>query len=175
MNVLSAIEKRREITKFKETPIPQDLLDQLIHALYLSPSGNSLPSREFILVQNKQMLNQLSTTTPYMKWLDQAAAGIVITGHEQVSKYWLQDASIAGAYLWLAATSLGLGAAWGAVYHSEDTEESKARESYVRGLLNIPDDIRVVAIIGLGYPDIDPAPKKLYPLENVLHIEAFHK
>jgi nitroreductase len=175
MDVITAIEKRREITKFTKDPIPNNVLDELIHALHLSPSGNNLPSREFILITDKQMLLQLSTTTPYMKWLEHAAAGIVIIGNEQLSKYWLQDASIAGGYLWLSATSLNLGAAWGAVYHSEDSTESAARESYVRSLLHIPEDLRVVAIIGLGYPEIELQPKQMYPLETVYHQDAYVK
>src|SRR5690606_22604697 len=105
MDVITAIEKRREITSFTEQEIPKELMDQLISALYLSPSGNNLPSREFIVVTKRADLQALSQTTPYMKWLQQAGAGFVIVANEQLSKYWLQDATIAGSYLWLAATS----------------------------------------------------------------------
>ena len=42
----------------------------------------------------------------------------------------------------------------------------RRRESYVRGLLHIPDELRVVAIIGLGYPEVEPQPKQMYPLRN---------
>lgn len=173
MDIMSAIEKRREITKFTNEEIPGQVLDQLIQSLYLAPSGNNLPSREFILVEDKGLLNKLSTTTPYMKWLSEAAAGIVITGNQEMSKYWLQDASIAGAFLWLSAVSHGLGAAWGAVYHSESEQESAERESYVRNLLQIPDDLRVVAVLGLGYPAIEPEPKEMYPLQTVFHREQY--
>lgn len=173
MDVLAAIQKRREITSFKETPISDTDLNKLTMALYLSPTGNNLPSREFIVITNKPLLAQLSKTTPYMQWLEQAAAGIVIIGNEELSKYWLQDASIAGGYLWLAATSLGLGAAWGAVYHSEDHSESSQRENYVRELLNIPAKLRVVAILGLGYPAIDPLPKEMYSQDTVFHLNSF--
>ncbi|AOZ94834.1 nitroreductase [Paenibacillus crassostreae] len=173
MDVYSAINIRREITKFKDTPIPKDILEKLSQALYMSPTGNNLPSREFIQITNKAILTQLSTTTPYVKWLQEATAAIVITGSPDVSKYWLQDASIAGGYLWLAAVSSDLGAAWGAVYHSEDYEESSKREGYVRGLLGIPDHLRVVVIIGLGYPAVEPAPKDMIAIDEVLHLETY--
>lgn len=173
MDVMRAIEQRREITAFQEKEIPRDVMEQLIRAVYLAPSGNNTPSREMIVVQNRQMLAELSETTPYMAWLKQATAGIVIVGKEGASKYWLQDASIAGGYLWLAAASLGVGAAWGAVYHAEDAKESGRRENYVRTLLNIPDEVRVVAVIGLGYPAAEPEPKRMYPLETVLHREKY--
>lgn len=173
MDVLSAIQKRREITAYKEMSISEEDLSKLKTVLYQAPTGNNLPSREFILITNKPLLAQLSKTTPYMRWLEQAAAGVVIIGHEELSKYWLQDASIAGGYLWLAATSLGLGAAWGAVYHAEDQQESAQRESYVQDLLDIPKKYRVVAILGMGYPANDPPPKEMYAEDVVFHLNGY--
>jgi len=113
MDVLTAIEKRREITRFKPEPVPPEALDKLIRALHLAPSGNNLPSREFVIVENREMLLALAETPPYMRWLRETAGAAVIFAAPEVSKYWLQDATIAGAFLWLAATSLGLGAAVG--------------------------------------------------------------
>lgn len=173
MDVISTIERRREITQFTPEPIPQETMDALIRSLYLAPSGNNLPSREFILVTDKKMLSALTATTPYMKWLEQSAAGIVLIGSPEVSKYWLQDASIAGGYLWLTAVSLGLGFAWGAVYHAEDALESKRREDTVRNLLQIPDSYRVIAILGMGYAALKPSAKEMYPLERVFHKGRF--
>lgn len=173
MDVITAIEKRREITSFHSLNLQSETLKQLERAFYLSPSGNNLPSRECIVVTDRVMLNQLSVTTPYMKWLEQAAAGFVIVANSELSKYWLQDATIAGSYLWLTATSLQLGAAWGAVYHSENYEESAQREQFVREQLNVPESLRVVAILGIGYPAIDPPPKEMYPIEQIMHHEYY--
>jgi len=173
VDVLSAIEKRREITQFRPDPLPQHVIDSLQRSLYLAPAGNNLKSREYIIVTERDKVTQLAPTSPYMNWLEQAAAAVVIIGSPQVSKYWLQDASIAGSFVWLTAVSLGLGAAWGAVYHSEDAEESARREYYAREQLNIPDDYRVVAIIGLGYPAAEPPAKKMYPMEEVMHQEVY--
>jgi nitroreductase len=173
VDVLTAIEKRREITRFKPDPLPQEAVDRIRRSLYLAPAGNNLKSREYILVTDRAMLNQLAQTTPYMKWLEEAVMGVVIIGSPQVSKYWLQDASIAGGFVWLTAVSSGLGAAWGAVYHSEDAEESARREQYVRDKLKIPESYRVVAIIGIGYPAADPPPKTMYPMEDVMHSERY--
>jgi nitroreductase len=173
MDVLTAIEKRREITRFKPDPVPREVLDQLLRALHLAPSGNNLPSREFVIVENRETLQTLAQTTPYMKWLEEAAGAAVIFAAPEVSKYWLQDATIAGAFLWLAATSLGLGAAWGAVYHSEDAEESRRREDHVRRTLGIPESYRVVAILGFGRPAAEPAPKDPIPVERVFHKERY--
>lgn len=174
MDVLQAIRHRREITKFTAEPIQDQDLEKLTQSLTLAPSGNNLPSREFILITNKEMLTELTEATPFMPWLKDAAAAYVIIANPQESKYWLQDASIASGYVWLAATSIGLGAAFGAIYHAEDAEESERRESYVRKRLNIPEHYRVVAIIGIGHPSEQPPAKEMIPLKRVFHEGSFH-
>lgn len=173
MNVFEAISKRREITEFLEKPIPSEILERVLNAAYLAPSGNNLPSREFVLVTEEQTLKRLANATPYMPWLSNAAAGIVITGCPHVSKYWLQDASISSGFIWLSAVESGLGTAFGAIYHAEDPDESARRENYARETLAIPANRRVVAIMGLGYPKEQPAPKELIPREVIVHYGKF--
>ncbi|RBW68174.1 nitroreductase family protein [Bacillus taeanensis] len=173
MNVLDAIQKRREITRFSEKEIPKETLESVVEAAFLAPSGNHLPSREFIVVTKRDMLDHLADATPFVPWLKEAAAAIVVTGRPTVSKYWLQDASIAAGYVWLTAVDLELGAAFGAIYHAEDQSESEKRESFVRKALNISDDRKVVAILGLGYPEKQPDKKKQFPREEIIHYEKF--
>ena len=173
MTIFDAIKKRREITKFLNKQISEEELETLLNSGYLAPAGNSLPSREFILVTNPNVLKHLSKSTPFVPWLDGSAAAIVITGRPEISKYWLQDASIASGFIWLQATELGLGAAFGAIYHSEDADESAKRENYVRDALSIPEDRRIVAILGLGYPERQPPAKPLLPRESIIKYNHF--
>lgn len=173
MNVLEAIKQRREITSFEQKELPDDIVQKIIESAYLSPSGNNLPSKEFIIVRTRETLDYLAQTTPYMPWLREAMTAVVVLGRPNISKYWLQDTSIACGFIWLNAVDIGLGAAFGAVYHSEDDIESERRESYVRSKLDIPEDRRVVAIIGMGYPKKLPAPKKLLPIEETIYYEKF--
>lgn len=173
MKVFESIQKRREITHFLDKPISSQKLEQILESAYLSPTGNNLPSREFILISKREMLNHLSQATSFVPWLAEASAAIVITGCPKVSKYWLQDASISSGFIWLSATELGLGAAFGAIYHSEDQNESKKREDYVREALSIPSDRHVVAILGLGYQKEEPLAKQLVPRESVIYNEQF--
>lgn len=173
MDVFDAIRTRREITTYKEEPIPGDVLEKLADAGYYAPSGNNLPSKNLIVVTKRETLDALAETTPYMKWLKEAQAAIVVSGIPNVSKYWLQDASIACGFIWLEAVEQGLGAAFGAVYHAEDEQESRKRENHVRKWLNIPENHRVVAALGLGYPDQELAPKKHLPRENIVYYNSY--
>lgn len=173
MSVLDVIRSRREITRFQERKIPSKVLSDIAESAYYAPSGNNLLSREFIIIENRQMLNHLEKTTPFMKWMSTAQAAIVVTGRPNISKYWLQDASIASAFVWLTATDLVVGVGFGAVYHSENAEESKVRETYVRDALQIPSDRRIVAILGLGYPDEKPKAKKMLERQETMFYETF--
>lgn len=173
MNVMDAIQNRREITHYQDKKVPTEDLEFILHAGYLAPSGNNLPSKEFVLVTNPDMLIHLSQTTPYVSWLSTATAAIVVLGRPDVSKYWLQDTSIACGFVWLEAVERGVGAAFGAIYHAEDARESKRREDYVRKALGIPHDRCVVAILGLGYPAKEPEAKILLPRETIVHYESF--
>ncbi len=175
MNIFEAIQKRREITHYQQKAIPTEDLEQIVNAAYLAPAGNNLPSREFILVTKRESLQCLSQATPFVPWLAAAQAAIIITGRPDISKYWLQDSSIASGFIWLSAVELGIGAAFGAIYHSEDQEESERRENYVREHLQIPTDRRIVAIIGLGYPEKEPPAKTLLPRESIIHYDKFGK
>lgn len=173
MDVFQAIKSRREITKYSDKKIPEDVLRKVEDAGYYAPTGNNLPSKDLIVVRKRETLDKLADTTPYTKWMKEAQAAIVVTGIPEVSKYWLQDASIACAFIWLEAEEMGLGSAFGAVYHSEDEVESKQREDHVRNLLEIPDNRRIVAVLGLGYSNQELKPKKHIPREEIVSYEKF--
>ncbi|WP_062108061.1 nitroreductase family protein [Bacillus niameyensis] len=173
MSVLDVIRSRREITSFINKKIPNELLGEIVDAAYYAPSGNNLLSREFVVIEDREKLDHLEKTTPFMKWMSSAQAAIVITGRPDVSKYWLQDASIACAFIWLTAADLGVGVGFGAVYHSEDAEESRVRETHVREALNIPADRRVVAVLGLGFPAENPKEKKMLDRDETVFYGGF--
>lgn len=173
MDVFEAIRKRREITHFSEKQIAASDLEKILDSAFFSPTGNNLPSREFILVKEKEKLTYLSHSTPFVSWLAKAQAAIVVTGCPDISKYWLQDASIACAFIWLSATELEIGVGFGAVYNNANPEEAEKREEYVRKALDIPEDRRIVAILGLGYPEKWPPSKKMHLREDIVHYERF--
>lgn len=175
MDVHIAIRTRREITEYEPTPLRKEDLRQVVEAGYLSVTGNNLPSRELIVVEETAALKRLSHATPFMPWLNAAPAAVVVVGNPKESKYWLQDATIATSNMWLVATELNVGAAWGALHHSEDAEECARREQWVRDVLDIPASMRPVSILGLGYPAVHPDPKELPPVNQIVHREVFGK
>jgi nitroreductase len=167
------VSNRREITSFLDQSIPNEIIEKILETAWLAPTGNNLPSREFIVVKDQRMLNYLSNTTPYVPWLKEANCAIVITGRPTISKYWIQDSSIASGYLWLAAVDNGLGCAFGAVFNAVDEVESEQRETYVKEALHIPKDRRVLAILGLGYEKQKPNKKELPDKSEIIYYGTF--
>ncbi len=91
MNVLEAIERRRSIRQFRSDPIPHDVLDRLLHALRLAPSGSNRQPWTFIIVRDtetKQRIaaacrfkNTLDRKVCVQEWVAQAPVIIVACGH----------------------------------------------------------------------------------------------
>lgn len=173
MEFNDVVRSRRETTSFLNQRISDEIIEEILETTWLAPTGNNLPSREFIVVNERMMLDHLANTTPYVQWLKQANYAIVITARPIISKYWLQDSSIASGYIWLAAVNAGLGCAYGAVFNAVDEIESKQRETYVKEALNIPDDRRVLVILGLGYAKEKPNKKDLPNKNEIIYYHSF--
>jgi nitroreductase len=75
-------------------------------------------------------------------------------------EYWKVDIAIAMQNLVLAATELGLGTCWIAAFNEEAAKKA----------LGIPEDVRVVAMTPLGYPDQEKGPvTRRKQLSTIVH------
>ena len=175
-DLFSIIRSRRKCAAYMSKAVPKETLHFIAEMAHSAPTGGGHDSREFIIVTERSLLDKLSETHEHSKWLLQAPAALTILGNPQESQYWLEDSCIAGEHIWLAATALGLGASWAAMYQSDDPAESKRREDHVRGVLSIPNYLRPVAVIGLGFPSNNDPPKgvsRKSNLEGILHMNKY--
>jgi len=163
MEVSEAIEARRSIRKYKKEVPSDDLVRQCIEAACYAPSAHNSQPWKFFIVKEKEKIEALSKTQPYSAFLSNAPAVIVVLAEESKSpRHWVEDLSSAIMLLMLKAYSLGLGTCWNAVYQPEDQK----REDYVRKVLKIPGKYRILANIGLGFPDEKPEKKKVKSFEE---------
>lgn len=158
------LKNRRSIRKYTEQPVEAENIKAITTAALMSPAGKRLNPWEFIVVEDRNMLQQLSEARPAgSQLLSNAPLGIVVIADRDRSDTWMEDASIAAHNIQLAATDLGLGACWVQMYGREKDEHTSA-ESYVRGLLNIPENYAVLCIMSIGYKNED---RKAYDLEKL--------
>jgi nitroreductase len=162
MDTLTAIKKRRSIREFTGDPIPSPDLEEIVNAARLAATGSNKQPWNFVLVTNKDVIQRLSKAA---EWSTNAAAIIAVV-MDPVSKYWLEDGSAAIENMLLAATALGYGSCW--VQGSIEPHRAEFKL-----LLNIPDHLKLLALIVVGVPVQWPEAKDKKPLEAVLHRETY--
>ena len=174
--VMPEIQKRRSIRKFMDRPVEQDKRDTVIEAAIRAPSSMGRDPWEFIVVDDKKVLEELSKAKPHGSgFLKGAALGIVVCADKNKSDVWIEDASIASTHIYLAAESAGLGACWIQMRKRQYSEALTSGE-YVANVLNLPEDLAVLSIIAIGYPAEEKTPHKKESLKyDRVHFNGYGK
>jgi len=170
LELYEAIRSRRSIRRYKSDVIPGNVIRKIIKAASWAPSSSNSQPWEFVVVRDRDVLDRLSRTHPYASLLKGAPSCIVACSDPKRSpNHWVEDCSLAVQNMLLAARAEGLGTCWVAVYRPSDVEH----ENRVREVLSIPGSIRVIALIGLGYPAESPQPPSRRKLEEIIHYEKY--
>ncbi|MCA6214170.1 NAD(P)H nitroreductase [Thermococcus bergensis] len=157
MEFFEVVKRRRSIRCFQDKKVPEEYVKKILEAAFYSPSSRNRRPWHFIVVDEEELIKKLSKTRKALEFLETAPLAIVVCGDKEISSAWVFDVSIAAEHIQLAATALGLGACWGHILDRRHNEE-KSAEEYVRELLGIPDHIRVLCVIGIGYPAEEKPP-----------------
>lgn len=151
MDILETIKTRRSIRKFKETPVKDELLDNILEAGRWAPSGMNNQPWRFAVITNASLQNEFSKLTHYSKVVSSAKVLISVFLNNSESYNRTKDVQAIGACIQnmlLEAHSLGLGAVWlGEIIKSDES---------IRRLLGLGDELELMAVIALGYPDEKP-------------------
>jgi len=175
MDVLEAIRERKSFRRFKEDPVPQDLIQYVLEAARLAPSWHNKQGWYFLVLtgENKNLLADCTyETNPARNAFMQAPVSIVLCGDPTQSgsydgkEYYLVDVACAMENLMLAAIEKGLGTCCVA---------GMLNEELIRKNFNIPENIRVVAVTPLGYPSYQPKPRPRKPLNEVVFLNSWGK
>jgi len=167
--------KRRSIRKYKDAPIEREKVEQLLQVGLLAPTSRNSRPWEFIVVDDRELLGKLSESKPGSQPLKGAALGIVVLADPQKSDVWVEDTSIAMILIQLSALSLGLGSCWIQI-RERMYKEGVPAEQYVKEVLGIPENLKVEAIVSLGYPDeVRPAHREEELLSERIHWNQFAK
>lgn len=185
MNTYELIMNRRSVRNFKDQPIPEEIISQLIDAANNAPSGGNIQPVSIILIQDKENRSILSEMVGNQPWVKNAPLSMifcldfnrikrwaVLNGTEfkgdQAFSHFLiayADLMCAAQSVVLLAESLGLGSVYVGTIQSQMDE---ARERYA-----IPDFVLPLMILSLGYPkSISRTIPKLKP-EAIVHREQY--
>ena len=150
--MINILRNRRSVRKFVDKPVEGEKVELLKEALVRSPSSRSINPWEFILIDDREIITQLSRCKPHgAGFLAGAPMAMVVTGDTSRSDMCIEDCSIAAITVQYAAEALDLGSCWCQV-RLRDHGDGKNAEEVVRELLGVPEHYLVEAIIGIGYP-----------------------
>lgn len=156
MDLLEVMLNRRSVRKYKKEHIPGDVLERILQAGLAAPSGRNAQPWTFILVQRREMLDQIAEIrVGASAMLKEADAAIVVLGDEMETDVWIEDCSISMAYMHLMADSIGVGSCWVQMRNRECVAGGTAEEK-LRELLKFPNTFHVEAILSLGIPETKP-------------------
>ncbi len=168
MDFTQLIKTRRSIRTFKADPIPQDTLDLLLEAARWAPSAGNLQPWHFLVIKNEKLRHRLASESFGLTWLSTAPVIIVVCalpeksaqryGERGRTLYCLQDTAAAVQNILLAARSCGLGSCWVGAF-----DEAMCGE-----ILKLPQNMRPVAMIPLGYPGQRGENANRKPIDDVI-------
>jgi nitroreductase len=163
MDTFEAVRTVLAVRSFQKKPIPPEIIQRIVEAGRLTGSGRNRQPWHFVVVQDPETIARLGTlakTGPYI-----AGAGAAIVVAVEKDDFGLSDGSRAIQSMILTAWSEGVGSNW-VGFHGLDA---------VRSLLDVPDNLDVLAVVALGYPaDARSGNKKnRKPLSEVAHRERF--
>jgi nitroreductase len=163
LDILETIKTRRSIRKFKETPVKDELIDKILEAGRWAPSGMNNQPWRFAVITDAPLQNEISKLTHYSKIVKAAKVLISVFLDNNEGYNRTKDVQAIGACIQnmtLEAHSLGLGAVWlGEIIKSDES---------IRGLLGLGNNLELMAVIALGYPDEKPKSSRKKPAELIV-------
>jgi nitroreductase len=167
MDVLEAIRTRRSIRKYDQTKdVEDEKLLKCLEAARWAPSAGNRQPWHFIVVRSKETRERLAKLHPHGVFMAQSPVVLVVLGDpERSPKYFKCDPPIATQNFLLAAHAQGLGTCWMGVIDSPFEGEMKQ-------LLNVPESLRIICTVSIGYPAEKPEKTRL-PLEELVSYEKY--
>ncbi len=170
MTISDAVKERRSIRKFLPKNIPETTLELLKEALIWAPSAGNLQARKFYFIFNDKIKEQLAGAALNQSFIAKAPLSIVACtdsqirmhyGQRGVGLYTIQDVAASIMGMMLVAHEKGLGSVWIGAFHEEEVVK----------ILKLPENLRPVAIVPVGYPSSIPkAPPRVLKESAIVEV-----
>jgi len=169
MNVMKAIQSRRSIRAYDTRGVEEEKLVRILESARLSPSAGNRQERRFVVIKDAKTRKMLCEAARNQTFV--AEAPVVIVACSVESEYVMScgqlaypiDTAIAVDHMTLQAVEEGLGTCWIGAF-----DEKKVKE-----ILAIPENVRVVALLPLGYPSVIPGHTARKSLDEIVMWERW--
>lgn len=170
MEVMEAIISRKSVRAYLDKAVEKEKLNRVLEAARMAPSASNRQEWRFVVVTDSEKRRRLAQEATSQRFI--AEAPVVIAACAQTDGYLMGcgqacypiDVAIAIDHLTLAAVAESLGTCWIGSFDPET----------VRQILGIPQEIVVVELLLLGYPeDTRVVNKSRLPMETIVHYDSW--
>ena len=160
MEAMKNLLERRSIRKYKDTQVPDELLEQVLEAGLYAPTGMNRQNIIMVAVRDKQTRDRMmrlnaavmgSQNDPFYG----APCVIVVLGDPENYPV-VENGSLVLGNLMNAAHAVGLGSCW--IHRARQTFETEEGKALLR-TWGLKDTLVGIGNCILGYPDEEPAPR----------------
>ena len=161
MDALQAILTRKSVKKYKDTPVPKEMIEKIVEAGLYAPSGLNKQAPIILAVTNKELRDKLSFmnagSDPFKRNdpFYGAPCVLVVLADKSAHTY-VYDGSLVMDNMLLASHALGLGACW--IHRAKETFESEEGKKILKEL-GIEGDYEGIGNCIVGFPAVEPEAK----------------
>jgi len=191
--ITSLLQRRTSVRKFQQQPVPEEVIQDMLEAARLSPSGGNEQPWMFGVITDCAVIRQISRLAHGQRWI--AAAPLLILlcticvddrrGGRDIQKhryphfsceisqmpqelYWAlnqeeHQTKIPGTHMVLTALEHGLGSCWVSRFSVKGVAE----------LLRLPPHCIPAEILVFGYPVFAQEPRSKKSLEEIVFRDVF--
>ncbi len=169
-STLELLRTRRSIRRYRPDAVPEEMIAQILEAGRWAPSASNRQPWQFVVVRDRVVLEKVAENAAYyfLRWAHVAEAPLLIAlcgnAKSRIYRQFLhEDVGLAGGQMMLQAKAMGLGTCWvGGL-------DRKA----IGDILKLPEDVRVIGLLTVGYPAEDPPPTPRKALEEMVHYDVY--
>jgi nitroreductase len=147
--IVELLAGRRTIRRYTNESIPDQTVAEILQAGLEAPSYLDRRPQHFVVIRDKDVQEQLGSILSVRPYVQDAAVVIALLGDPRASSTWDLDLSASAENMLMAASGLGLGAAWAGNPRGAAWDD---RVAQIRELLNVPDEIGMLGLITIGHP-----------------------
>lgn len=172
MTVIEAIRTRQSVRSYEKRPVEREKIEEVVEAARLAPSAGNRQEWRFVAVTDPEKKTGLASEASGQAFIGEAAC--VIACCAETDSHVMRcgqlcypiDVAIAIDHMTLRAAELGLGTCWIGAFSEEK----------VRSILDIPESVKVVELLTLGYPkDFGPKAKNRLERGKILFFDRWGK
>jgi nitroreductase len=173
MNVYETVKKRRSIRKYSSRPVEFEKVSAMVESATYAPSAGNLQEWKFIVITDKTIITQIANYSFQQYWIAKAPIIIVACslfekqekfyGQKGKDVYDLQSVAAAIENMILVGTDLGLATCWVTGFE----------EHHLKDVLYIPANVRIHALVTVGYPDEKPAEKHRIEMDSCVYFNKY--